>query len=306
MTRIAYLGPSGTFTEEALLTQPDLASTELVPMRTMPDVLQAVADGHVELGFLPIENAIEGTVNLTLDGLIFDHDFMIQREVILPIHLHLAAPAGSSLVDIKRVHSFPVALAQSRLYLHDNLPDAQQVGASSTAEAARAVAEAANIGDAAICPALAAEQYGLTILASDIEDHAENCTRFLLLARHGIPAATGHDKTVVVCYQTEDRPGSLQGMLAEFSARGINLTKLESRTTKQALGSYCFIIELEGHIDEDVVADALMSVRSAQADVKFLGSFPAASPNAPTVRRDARARWRDAHDWLDQLRSQIR
>jgi prephenate dehydratase len=306
VTRLAFLGPSGTFTEEAILTQPDLATLDMVPMRTMPDVLQAVADGSVDVGFLPIENAIEGTVNLTLDGLVFDHDLLIQREVVLPIHLHLAAPATSTLGDIKRVHSFPVALAQSRLYLHETLPDAEQIGASSTAEAARYVAELGLTGDAAICPALAAKQYGLAVLATDIEDHPDNSTRFLLIGREGIPASTGHDKTVVVCYQSEDRPGSLQGMLAEFSARGINLVKLESRTTKQSLGSYCFIIELEGHIDDEVVADALMSVRSMHADVKFLGSFPAAGADGPMVRRDAKERWSDAHDWLQKLRSQVR
>src|SRR5207244_4191972 len=149
----------------------------------------------------------------------------------------------------------------------------------------------------AICNVLAAEIYGLDVLATAIEDHPDNITRFVVVGR-GIPAATGHDKTTIVCFQRADRPGALLAILQEFAARAINLTKLESRPTKRGLGRYCFIIDLEGHIDDELVADCLRDLRSKLADVKYLGSYPAAGEHGPAVRRDAEAAWRTADDWI--------
>jgi prephenate dehydratase len=160
---------------------------------------------------------------------------------------------------------------------------------------------------AAICNALAAQIYGLDVLASEIEDHPENQTRFVLVGR-GVPAPTGHDKTSIVCFQRADRPGSLLSILQEFAARAINLTKLESRPTKRGLGDYCFFIDCEGHIADEVVADALRNLAAKQAEVKFLGSYPVGGPaDVGVARRRAAGRaWRHAADWVESLRTQIR
>ena len=305
MTTIAFLGPRGTFTEEALLTQPDLAGAELVPHRSMPDVLAAVEAGHADLGFVAIENSIEGTVNVSLDSLIFERDLLIQREVVLPITLNLLAPPGTTLDGLRRVVSFPHALAQCREFFATALPDIEVVAATSTAEAARLVGEERPEATAAIGTALAASIYGLDVLAADVEDHPDNATRFVLVARDGIPAPTGHDKTSIVCFQHTDQPGSLHSILGQFSARNLNLTKLESRPTKGGLGQYCFVIDLEGHVDDEVVADCLRDLHAALPSLKFLGSYPAAGDHGPALRRDADAAWKAADAWIADLRSRI-
>ncbi len=302
---VAYLGPAGTFTEEALATQPDLAAADLAPLATIGDVLDAVQAGTVEQGFVPIENAIEGSVHPTVDSLVFEHDLLVQREVVLDIHLHLMAGAGTRLAEVRRVLSFPVATAQCRRFLAERLPAAEMVATSSTAEAARLVGGDPRPGDAAIAPSRAAELYGLAVLAPAVEDHPDNQTRFVLVARAGIPAPTGHDKTSIVCFQRADRPGSLHAILSEFAARDINLTKLESRPTKRQLGSYCFVVDLEGHVADEVVADCLRVLHAELADVKFLGSYPSAGAGASQRRARAGAAWRRAEEWLQGLRSQI-
>jgi prephenate dehydratase len=307
-SRVAYLGPPGTFTEEALLTQPDLAGADLVDMHPMTAVLDAVETSQVDLGFVPIENSIEGTVNLTLDSLIFEHDLVIQREVTLPVQMNLLAPPGLALDDVRRVVSIPHALAQCRRFFAEQLTDVEEVPANSTAEAVQLVAESKEPGTAALGTALAGRLYGLEVLAADVEDHEDNETRFVLVARQdaGIPAMTGHDKTSIVCFQHADRPGSLHAILGQFSARNLNLTKLESRPTKRGLGEYCFIIDLEGHVDDEVVADCLRDLHAQLAGLKFLGSYPAAGEHGATLRRDAEASWRAADAWIAALRGSIR
>ena len=143
-------------------------------------------------------------------------------------------------------------------------------------------------------------------LASDIEDHPENTTRFVLVAKGSVPPATGHDKTTIVVFQRTDRPGSLLAILQEFAARAINLVKLESRPTKKALGDYCFIIDLEGHLSDELVADCLRDVRSKVLDIKYLGSYPAAGAHGPAVRRDAEEAWRTADAWIADQRAKLR
>lgn len=302
-SRIAYLGPAGTFTEQALMSQPDLADDELIPMPKFVDVLDATSDGGVDSGFVAIENAIEGTVNVTLDALAFDHDLLIQREVVLDIKLNLMAKPGTTLSDITTVYSHPVANAQCREFLHKELPDAPIMAANSTSEAAVMAATDATLG--ALAPALAAEKHGLTVLAEDIADHPGNQTRFVLVAPTGVPTATGHDKTTVVLTQREDKPGSLVAILEEFAARSINLSRLSSRPVKTALGSYCFIVDLDGHIADELTADCLRSIRAKHADVKFLGSYPAAGQGSTETRRDATSAWAEAEDWMQALRGQI-
>jgi len=302
---VAYFGPAGTFTEEALLTQPDYAAAVVEPRGTITDVLDAVVRKEVDLGFVPMENAIEGTVNATLDALVFDYDLMIQREVVLDVHLHLLAPAGTRLQEIRRVLSFPVALAQCQKWLAEHLPGVEQQAANSTADAARQLGEHPEPGAAAIAPRTAARLYGLSVLVEDVEDHPENQTRFVAVAASGVPRPTGHDRTSIVCFQRDDRPGSLHGILGQFAARNINLTKLESRPTKRGLGDYCFVIDLDGHLDDEVVADCLRDLHASLAGVKFLGSYPAAGAHGPTRRREADDAWRAADAWLDDLRSQM-
>lgn len=305
MARIGFLGPPGTFTEQALLSQPDLAGGELVALSTIPEVLAATTAGDVDLGFVPLENAIEGTVNLTLDVLAFEADLLVQREVVIGVQLSLLAPAGVKLEEVTAVVSIPPATAQVRGFLARELPGVTTRAANSTAEAARSVAELREPGVAAVGTTLAAALYGLDVLAADIEDHPDNQTRFVAVARSGIPAPTGHDKTTIVCFQQADRPGSLLAMLQEFAARAINLTKLESRPTKRGLGHYCFIIDLEGHVADELVADCLRDLKAKVADVKFLGSYPAAGEHGESVRRDADVAWREADRWLAALRRGI-
>jgi prephenate dehydratase len=305
--RVTYFGPPGTFTEEALRSQPDLVTLERVAQKSVPDVIAAVERGEFTCGVVPIENMIEGSVSITLDTLAFDSDLLVQREVDLPVSLNLCALAGVTLGDLRAVTSFPHAAAQCRTWLAKKLPDAEVRAALSTAEAARAVAASKKRDQAAICNRLAADLYGLEVLASEIEDHPENQTRFVVVGR-GVPAPTGHDKTTFVCFQRADRPGSLLAILQEFAARAINLTKLESRPTKQGLGEYCFFIDCEGHIADELVADALRNLIAKQVDVKFLGSYPVGGVGEDVAaKRTAAGRaWKSAAAQVEELRSLIR
>jgi len=302
-TMIGFLGPHGTFTEQALLSQADLAVADLVPVDTIDEVLRTVDRGEVEYGFVAIENAIEGTVNITLDTLAFELDLRIQREVLLDIHMNLMAAPGTTLADITEIRSIPVATAQVRGFLRENLPGASLKAANSTAEAAQMLGAERPAGVGAIAPALAAELYGLDIVAPNIEDHKGNQTRFVLVTKAGLARPTGHDKTSLVIYQRSDTPGSLLSILQEFAARSINLTKLESRPTKTSLGDYCFIIDLEGHVVDEVVADCLRNLKMKQAEVKFLGSYPAAAHDGADRRAEASADWQAAKRWVEEIRS---
>ena len=304
-TRLAYLGPEGTFTEHALLSQPDLAEMDLMPLESIPGVLAATSGGTADMGFAAIENSIEGSVNVTLDTLAFETDLLIQREVVLDVELNLLARPGVGLHDIDTVLSYPVALAQCRNFLARELPKAQTQASKSSAGAALTIAENDVPRSAAIGTALAAKVHGLDVLATHIEDHPENQTRFVLVAPERVPAQTGHDKTSIVVFQRADVPGSLLSILQEFAARAINLTRLESRPTKKALGDYCFIIDLEGHVDDEVVADCLRELRSKQKDVKFLGSYPAAGDHLESARRDTDAGWRRADEWIANIRNLV-
>ena len=303
--RIGFLGPRGTFTEQALLTQPDLAAAELVPFPTMADVLRATETGEVAMGFVAIENSIEGTVNVTSDTLAFDVDVLIQREVVIPIQQHLMAVPGAVLSGIEEVVSIPHATAQARQFLHRELPGIRTRAANSTSEAAASVAADGDPKVAAIGNQLAAEIYGLDVLAADIEDHPENETRFVAVAPQVVPAPTGHDKTSVVVFQRVDAPGSLLAILQQFAARSINLTNLQSRPTKKGLGDYCFLLDLEGHVADDVVADCLRALRVGGHEVKFLGSYPAAGDHGPAKREAADGASRAADAWLADIRGRI-
>ena len=302
---VGYLGPAGTFTEQAVYAQPELARMNHRPIDSIIDVLQAVENGDVDLGLVAIENMIEGSVTATLDALAFDTDLFIQREVIIDVNLNLLAPAGVALDSLQRVRSHPVAHAQCREYLAARLPRAVFEAANSTADAARSLAETGDGKTAAIAPLRSAEVYGLEVLDADIADRADNQTRFVLVGAGGVAAPTGHDKTSLVVYQRSDVPGSLIGILGEFAARAINLTSLQSRPTKSGLGQYCFLLDCEGHIADEVVADALRNLSIKTSRVKFLGSYPSASADHHDHLM-SQAEMRSADAWIDDLRSRIR
>jgi prephenate dehydratase len=304
--RIGFFGPSGTFTEQALLTQADLAKATTVPFRTVPDVLDAVESGEVDLGFVPIENSIEGTVNFTQDALVFDHDLLIQREVVLDIEHCVLAKKGATLSGIETLFSIPVATAQCHEYVRTNLGKADVRAANSTAEAARIVSESGGNTTAAIAPRNAAKVYGLEVIAENIADHVGNQTRFILVGKNTIPAPTGHDRTALVVFQRADEPGSLISILQEFAARRINLSQLLSRPTKRGgLGDYCFVIYADGHVKDELMADVLRELRAKQGAVKFLGSYPASGEHAHSAREHADSRWKEADDWVTALRERI-
>jgi len=309
-TRVAFLGPPGSFGEEALLTQSDLAGCELVWMPSMTEILTSVEAGAADYGFVAIENSIEGTVNSVIDALVFDCDLLVQREVLFEVTQNLLAPGGTELADIRRVVSFPNALGQCRRWVTDHLDGVEEVAATSTSEAARMVA-AGDLGpgaSAALGSALAAKVHGLEVLVPHVEDHRGNTTRFVLVARPGagrIPDPTGHDKTSVVCFQRANEPGSLHTILGLFKAFDINLTKLESRPAKTGLGDYCFIVDFEGHIADEIVADCLRDLHTSLAELKYLGSYPAAGAHGAAIRRDAEQRWRAADAWVGDLRRWI-
>ena len=308
--RVGFFGPFGTFTEQAVRSQADLAEGELVAYRTVPDVLDAVAEGSVDVGVVPIENSIEGTVNFTQDALSFDYTLLIQREIVLDIEHCLLGLPGASPDDVSTVLSIPVASAQCHRYLRENLPEAEVHAANSTADAAMMVADTGDTSIVAIAPRNAASLYGLEVLASGIEDHSGNQTRFVMVGHDRIPAPTGHDRTGIVVYQRADEPGSLISILQEFAARRINIINLLSRPTKNGgLGDYCFVMYMDGHVADELVADALRALHSKQAAVKFLGSYPAAGDVSQgatgSVREHADSRWRQADDWVEALRSRI-
>ncbi|MCU1492950.1 MAG: prephenate dehydratase [Acidimicrobiaceae bacterium] len=303
--RIAYLGPPGTFTEQALVSEADLADQELIAVTTIAEAFAAVVQGEVDAAFVPIENSIEGPVNATIDQLAFSDDLLVQREVVLDVHLDLMALPGTAPGSVGRVLSFPHASAQCRDYLRSNLPTAEVGATNSTADAARLVAEGQLEGVAAIAPPLAAKLYGLEVLAHAIEDHDANQTRFVLVAPHAVPAPTGHDRTTLVCFQHADRPGSLYGILGQFAARSLNLTFIESRPTKLALGQYCFVVTVEGHVTDEVLGDCLKELRTDLEDVKFLGSYPVPGAAASERRAVLDADRRSAQSWLSELRSRV-
>jgi prephenate dehydratase len=298
--RVGYLGPEGSFSHEAVTA---LVDVDPVAYPSLEDLLAAVADGTLDQGLVPLENALEGTVSATIDSLVFAHDLVITQEIVLPIHLHLLARPGVSLEAITTVLSYVHALAQVRTFVHDH--GFQAVQTTSTSQAASDVALSLEPWGA-VGSALAGRLFGLNVVAADIEDHPDNATRFVLVGRDAVAAPTGHDRTTIVCFQDADRPGTLYAILGRFAARDINLTKLESRPTKRGLGDYCFVIEFEGHVADDVVADCLADLQAHLARVKFLGSYPVTGEGASDKREEVAAARLAAGRWIDTIRARVR
>ncbi|MBE0476420.1 MAG: prephenate dehydratase [Coriobacteriia bacterium] len=279
MSRFAFLGPAGTFTEEALLSL-GLPGVEPVPCASIEDVFAAVESGDAARGIVPIENSVEGSVNATLDALAFDSSAIIQQELVLDIRHALMAAPGVRLSDVTAVVSHPQATAQCRRWLADNLPGRPVVAANSTAEAVqRAVSEP---GLAAVGTRLAAELYGAVVLEPSVEDYAGNQTRFVVIGRE-VMRRTGDDKTSLALFIRADKPGALLMILSEFAYGEINLTKIQSRPTKKALGEYMFFVDLQGHLEDENVILALECLRLKLREVKVLGSYPRAPKRAESV-----------------------
>ena len=273
MPRYAYLGPKGTFTEEALLSLgvPDL---EGVPCPSIGEVFAMVGSGRADAGIVPIENSIEGSVNATLDALAFDSDLTISNEVVIDIVHALIVGPETEMSSIRTVISHPHATAQCRKWISSHLPNAEVIAANSTAEAVeQAVREP---GVAAVGTRLAAEHYGGRVISDTIEDFADNKTRFVVIDRT-FAKRTGNDKTTLALFLHHDKPGALLMILGEFAYGEINLTKIQSRPTKRVLGEYMFFVTLEGHQDDPEVATALNCLRLKLRTVKVLGSYPRAS-----------------------------
>jgi len=303
---IAYLGPAGTFTETAarLVTGGD---ADLVACADIQDVLRRVEAGEVERGVVPIENTLEGSVHATLDALAFETDLLIEAELELPVTLVLAGNTDVGFDDVKVVYSHPVALAACRRWLSSNLGAAERVQTASTARAAQQVAAGDDPGEVAIVNPLAAERYGLQVLARGIADSSANSTRFVVIGRT-LSAPTGWDKTSTVVFIDENRPGALLQLLEIFAERDLNLTKIESRPTKDELGEYCFFLDCEGHIVDERVGDALAAVRRTHRAVKILGSYRRSgarkTDEADRIASDDAA-YRDAAEWLRQWRGRV-
>ena len=302
--RYAYLGPEGTFTEQALRSLPAAAKAQLQPCATVTLALDAVRSGDADGAVVPIENSVEGSVPVTLDELATGEPLMITREVTVPIAFVLAAPPGVTRDDVRRVATHPHAAAQTRRWLALHLPHVQVVHAGSTAAGAASLADPHPLWDAAICAPLAAERYRLAVLAEGIGDNPDAVTRFVLVSRPAPPAPpTGADKTSLVAFIRDDHPGALLELLEEFQLRGVNLTRIESRPTGVGLGRYCFSIDLEGHLEDARVGEAMMGLRRNCADVRFLGSYPRVDGVRTAVAPgDSDRDFRDAAAWLARLR----
>jgi prephenate dehydratase len=305
--RYAYLGPEGTFTEAALRTLPVAERAALLPCATVTAALDAVRHDEVDGAMVPLENSVEGSVAVTLDALATGEPLLIVREVVLPVSFAVLTRPGVAASDVRTVATIPHAHAQVRSWLAAHLPEAALIPTPSTADGARVVAEGG--ADAAIAAPIAAERYGLAVLASDVHDTTDAQTRFVLVVGAGgpPPPPTGWDRTSLVAFIADDHPGALLELLTELAVRGVNLTRIESRPTGEGLGRYCFSIDCEGHVAEPRVGEALAALRRTCLDVRFLGSYPRAdAPRAggvPAVRRGtSEAEFRDAAAWVERLR----
>ena len=296
--KVAFLGPEGTFSEEALFAAFDRAGIEPVPLPTIFDCVVAVQERHTERAFVPIENSLEGSVSATLDTLVFETDAVeIVGEVVHPIQHSLVARRALALEAIERVVSHPQASAQCARFLRDRLPQAEVVATPSTADAVKMVA-ASESPWAALGTRLSAELYDCEVLLEGVEDHPENETRFVLLENRDLrqperpsrpkPADLLADrrpfpfKTSVVFWGLPDAPGALLEVLREFAERRINLSKIESRPLKQGLGRYIFFADLAGSTSDEAIAAALSAVEGRVDTLRVLGSYPAAGATSAT------------------------
>lgn len=304
MSRVAYLGPRGTFSQAALieLSRRGLlpGDVEQLPVTSTPAALDAVRSGDADFACVPIESSIEGSVAPTMDGLAFGAQLQILAELTLDVAFSIVVAtswtrAGRTAGDVRTVAAFPVAAAQVQRWLAEHVPAATIVPAISNAAAAEDVAQGR--ADAGVSTALAAELYSVDTLAGGVVDEPNARTRFVLVGPPGPPPPrTGADRTAVVL-RLDHVPGALVAAMNEFAMRGIDLTRIESRPTRIELGTYVFFLDCAGHLDDPPVAEALAALYRRCADVRFLGSWPTDTPTG-SVPPDAT----DATGWLDRLR----
>ena len=268
--RFAYLGPVGTFTEAAL-NKITCDSDVKIPYANVTAALNAVRAGDAQFALVPIENSVEGVVARTLDELATGDPLTIAGEVTLPVTFALMAKSG--VKDLKRIGTHPHAESQCRAYIAKNYPNAEIVPTNSTSAAAELVSKGEL--DAAIASNVAAEHFGLAILAEDIGDNVGAVTRFICAQKPGwIPEPTGHDRTSMAVFIAIDHAGALLEILQVFAKRSVNLTFIQSRPTGRELGHYHFIIDVEGHINDEAVGGSVAELREICDDIRFLGSYP--------------------------------
>jgi prephenate dehydratase len=306
---IAYLGPRGSFAEAALRTLPEIASLaaddpSLVPAVSVQAALDAVRGESVQAALVPIENSVEGSVSVTLDELASGKRLVITDEVVLPVQFALMARPGVELFAITKVATHPHAQAQVRAWTDANLPGVALIPSMSTAAAAAALADGTANFDAAIAQRIAADIYGLNVLADEIADTSDATTRFVVVELPGrIPAPTGADKTTLSLFIHQDQPGALLAILNEFAVRGVNMTRIESRPTRKALGDYYFSVDVEGHVADARVSEALMGLHRVCLDVRYLGSYARHDGKEPVLRAGVTdADFAEAQEWIDRLK----
>jgi prephenate dehydratase len=303
-TRIAYLGPAGTFTEMAAKQVPVTGTAQLIPTVSVSAALDLVLEGAADRAVVPIENSIEGGVSATSDALATTDGVQIFGEYLVPVTFDLMARPGTQLEDIQTVLTHPVAYAQSRKWLSSKLPTHSHVPAASTAAAAKTLSES-TMADAVIAAPAAANLYGLVTIASNIGENQAAQTRFVEVGLSGKPSPrTGADKTSVIVELPEDKPGGLLELLEQFAARGVNLSRIESRPVGDRFGRYRFNIDAEGHVDDDAIGEALMGLHRFSGSVKYLGSYPRADKGETKHQgNNANQAYLSARQWLESLRS---
>ncbi|GAA0194678.1 MULTISPECIES: prephenate dehydratase [Glutamicibacter] len=302
--RYAYLGPSGTFTEAALLQVPGADEAERVPAANVNEALAMVLEGSVDGAMVPIENSVEGGVSATLDAIARADHLQIVREVLVPITFVLAVREDiDALEQITQISTHSVAWAQCRGWVQANIPGAEFIQGSSTAAAAVGLQDPEQHHQAAICSPLVAHDRNLKVLVEGVEDNLGAVTRFFLVTRPGpLPAPTGVDKTTLIVPLPEDKPGALMALLEQFAARGVNLSRIESRPTGTGLGSYFFSVDIDGHLAEERVAAALTGLHRLCPDLKFLGSYNAAEGITPSIdSHNSNEAFIRAREWVGQL-----
>lgn len=282
--RFAFLGPRGTFCQQALSQVVSEDAGIHLPALDAPRAINMVRNGDAEYAVVPIENSVEGGINATLDTLSRRGDLVIVAEMLVPITFVLAVLPGTKITDIKRISTHNAAWTQCREWILANLPDVEYLPAASTAAGAAGLVQSDNPGyDATLVSPLAAAQYQLEILRDDVADNPNAVTRFVLIGKAGkVPPPTGHDKTTLMVQLSADGSGALLQMLTQFAALGINLCRIESRPIGDSLGRYAFSIDAEGHITEKRIQSVLAALHRVSPKVTFLGSYPAA--NAPRTR----------------------
>lgn len=308
LARYTYLGPEGTFTEAALRAFVGTEHVRTDPSTDVVSALDAVRAGRADFAVVPMENSVEGGVNVTLDTLASSPEpLVIVGEVVVPVAFVLAVVPGTTLKQVRRVSTHPHAWAQCRGWVGRELDGAVHVPATSTAAAAALLADRGREAgfDAALCSALSAERYGLEALAEGVADNPHAVTRFVVVSRPGaMPEPTGADKTTLMAHLPDNEAGALLDMLEQFAVRGVNLSRIESRPIGDSLGRYSFSMDLEGHVAEERVAASLIGLHRVCPLVRFMGSYPRWDRVAPHVAPGTHdADFVAARAWVERIRT---